>query len=211
VSDVRCLIIDLDGVIRHWDAAQFAATVASFGVEMEDFAAIAFERELLTAAMTGALTAEDWAEEIGRRTATLHDADAAAVAAGFAALGWTIDHEAVALIREVRAAGRANVALFSNASTRLEADLESCQLDGEFDVIFSSARLGLAKPDVDAFRTVARLLDVPAAACLFVDDIRSNVEGARAAGMQAEIFTTVAALRSVLERAGLVDHAAATP
>jgi putative hydrolase of the HAD superfamily len=207
MADIRGLIVDLDGVIRHWDGAHFAMTVASFGLEMEDFAAIAFERELLTAAMTGALTAEDWAEEIGRRTAALHDADAAAVAAGFAALSWSIDEEAVALVREVRAAGRASVALFSNASTRLEADLESCQIDGEFDAVFNSARLGLAKPDPDAFRTVARLLDLPVEACLFVDDTPANVEGARAAGMAAEPFTSVADLRSRLERAGLLDHA----
>jgi len=39
---------------------------------------------------------------------------------------------------------------------------------------------------------------------LFVDDTVPNVEGARAAGMQAEAFSDVETLRLLLERAGLL-------
>jgi putative hydrolase of the HAD superfamily len=100
--------------------------------------------------------------------------------------------------------------LFSNASTRLEADLESCGIDGDFDMVFNSARLGLAKPDTEAFRTVAKLLDVPVERCLFIDDTRPNVEGAREAGMRAEPFVDVDALRELLEEAGLLGGTAAS-
>ena len=68
----------------------------------------------------------------------------------------------------------------------------------------NSARLGLAKPDADAFKTVASLLGVPVARCLFVDDTRPNVEGARQAGMQAEPFTSVTELRNLLVRGDLL-------
>jgi putative hydrolase of the HAD superfamily len=157
--------------------------------------------------MTGAVVFEDWADEIGRRAGALHGCDSAALTAGWAALGWTIDHAVLDVIREIRAAGRVKVALFSNASTRLEADLESGGIDGEFDVIFNSARLGLAKPDTDAFKTVAGLLEVPVERCLFIDDTLPNVDGARAAGMQAEAFTNATALRALLVEAGLLDGA----
>jgi putative hydrolase of the HAD superfamily len=102
------------------------------------------------------------------------------------------------------------LALFSNASTRLESELASCGLDVEFDVVFNSSRLGMAKPDPEAFLTVARLLAVSPERCLFVDDRMSNVEGARAAGMQAEPFTDVASLRALLEREDLLGAAAAS-
>jgi putative hydrolase of the HAD superfamily len=160
--------------------------------------------------MTGAVVFEDWADEIGRRAGALYGCDAAAVTAGFAALGWTVDQEVVDLMREVRTTGRVKVALFSNASTRLEADLASCALDGEFDFVFNSARLGVAKPDTEAFRTVADLLGMPVERCLFVDDTLRNVEGARVAGLQAEPFTTVAELRTLLERAQLLDGSPAS-
>ncbi|HEV3225772.1 MAG TPA: HAD-IA family hydrolase [Acidimicrobiales bacterium] len=201
---VDALIVDLDGVIRHWDADHFAETVASFGLDVPAFSAIAFEPELLAGGMTGALSFDEWADEIGRRVAARHGCDAATVTRGFAALRWSVDEGVVALLREVRRARRVKLALFSNASTKLEADLESRNLHLEFDVVFNSARLGQAKPDPDAFRTVAGLLGVPVERCLFVDDTVPNVDGARAAGMQAEAFTGVRSFRSLLERAELL-------
>jgi putative hydrolase of the HAD superfamily len=210
MPDIAALIVDLDGVIRRWHGHEFTALAESVGLSQEDLGDIAFEPELLAAAMTGAVVFEDWADEIGRRAGALHGCDATVVTTGFAALGWTIDQDVLDVIREVRAAGRVKVALFSNASTRLEADLESCGIDGEFDVVFNSARLGLAKPDTEAFTTVADQLEVPVERCLFVDDTLPNVEGARRAGMQAEPFTDVAELRTLLERAGLLDGAAAS-
>ena len=201
---IDTLIIDLDGVVRHWDSAHFASTVESFGVTREQFAAEAFEAALYEQAMTGVITAEEWDAEIGRRVNARYGCNPKAVAAAFATMVWSIDEDVLALVQRVREAGKAMVALFSNASTRLEADLESCGADAAFDVIFNSARLGLAKPDPEAFRTVARALGTEPERCLFVDDTGPNVEGARAAGMQAEVFRDVAGLRSLLERAGLL-------
>lgn len=206
---VAVLIVDLDGVIRHWSNHEFEALAVAAELSLDELADIAFEPELLAAAMTGLVVFEDWADEIGRRAGALYGSDPASLAEGWRALGWTIDDRVVDVLREVRAAGRAQVALFSNASTRLEVDLESSGIHGDFDVIFNSARLGVAKPDLEAFRTVAGLLGVPLEQCLFVDDTIANVDGAAAAGMQAAPFTDVGQLRSLLERAGLLDGAAA--
>ena len=207
---IDALIVDLDGVIRHWDMEHFAATAQSLGLTREEFAAVAFTAELLDAGMIGTITFEQWADEIGRRAAERHGSDAASVSAGFSVLQWSVDHEVVALLREVREKGAAKVALFSNASTKLESDLASVALDVEFDVVFNSARLGIAKPDPQAFVTVAQRLETPVDRCLFVDDTLPNVEGARQAGMQAAAFVGVAPLRTLLAEAGLVDGAAAS-
>ena len=208
MTEIDALIIDLDGVIRHWDQQHFVETAASFGLQVDELAAIAFEKEVLDAGLTGALTFEDWADLIGRRIAAQHGCDAAAVTQAFKDLRWSVDDDVVALLREVRARGRVKLALFSNASTRLEEDLASRDLHLVFDVVFNSARLGMAKPDPEAFRTVARLLGVPTERCLFVDDTVPNVEGAREANMHAEAFVGVAPLRSLLERAELLGAAA---
>lgn len=207
MPDLDALIVDLDGVIRLWHGHELTALAESLGLSEEDLADIAFEPELLAAATIGTVAYEEWADEIGRRAGALLGCDPAAVSAGFAALGWTIDHDVVDLIREVRATGRVKVALFSNASTRLEVDLESCGIDSEFDVVFNSARLGIAKPDVEAFRRVAELLGMPVERCLFVDDTLPNVEGARLAGMRGEPFIDVVGLRSLLAEAGLLGDA----
>jgi len=71
-AGIDALIVDLDGVIRHWDNEHFVETAASFGLRGDELAAIAFEKELLDAGMTGALTFEAWADEIGRRIESQH-------------------------------------------------------------------------------------------------------------------------------------------
>jgi len=204
MADIDVLVLDCDGVVRHWDSDHFLRTAEQFGLTSEDLAAIAFEPQLLAAAMTGVLTAEAWNIEIGRRASAAHGVDAAALAEAFASLGWMIDGDVLAIVHDVRATGRARVALFSNASTRLERDLEASGIDTAFDVVFNSARLGVAKPDPAAFRIVADTLGIWPERILFVDDQAANVDGARRAGMQAEQFTGATRLRSLLEKAGLL-------
>ena len=51
--------------------------------------------------------------------------------------------------------------------------------------VFVSSRIGLRKPDREAFDFVARAMGVAAPRILFFDDALANVEGARAAGLQA--------------------------
>lgn len=204
------LIVDFDGVLRHWDLVAFGDFAAEFGLEVADVASIAFAERLLDAAMVGRLSVEAWATEIGRAAAEAHGTDADALAARFLSLPWSIDDEAVAVVREARAGQRVRVALFSNATTALEEHLGQCGLDEDFDVVFNSARLGMAKPDPAAFTHVAGLLGTSPARCLFVDDRADNVAGARAAGMRAERYASAGELRSLLEKEGMIGGAAAS-
>jgi putative hydrolase of the HAD superfamily len=57
-----------------------------------------------------------------------------------------------------------------------------------FDRQFYSCELGLAKPDPAYFTTILEELDAKASTVLFIDDTEVNVEGARSAGLNAELF-----------------------
>jgi FMN phosphatase YigB (HAD superfamily) len=48
-----------------------------------------------------------------------------------------------------------------------------------------SAEVGLHKPQPEIYLLAAERLEVEPAACLFVDDLRENCEGAEAVGMTA--------------------------
>ena len=72
------------------------------------------------------------------------------------------------------------------------------------DEVLNSSRLGLAKPDPAAYAAAAAVLGAPAGACLFIDDREENIEGARAAGMRAELFTGVGPLRDLVHASGLL-------
>lgn len=76
--------------------------------------------------------------------------------------------------------------------------------DELFDAFVLSSQVGLIKPSPQIFELTAERLNTPVGECVMIDDIPANVEGARAVGMQAILFTTNRQLESDLER--LMEH-----
>jgi epoxide hydrolase-like predicted phosphatase len=52
-----------------------------------------------------------------------------------------------------------------------------------FDAVVISGEVGLRKPDPEIYRMAAKLIEVEPTSCVFIDDIKGNVEGAEAVGM----------------------------
>ena len=69
---------------------------------------------------------------------------------------------------------------------------------------FLSFELGLVKPDQEIYEAVMRTTGLAGDAILFLDDNAINVEGARAAGLDAAQATGVESARSILEKRGLL-------
>ena len=62
-----------------------------------------------------------------------------------------------------------------------------------------SAEIGLLKPDAEIYHTHVEQFSLQPAATLFIDDSPANVEGARAAGWNAVLFTDPETLRQDLK------------
>ncbi len=73
-----------------------------------------------------------------------------------------------------------------------------------FDDLVVSGAEGVAKPDPEIFRILARRLGHGIDGVFFVDDNAANVEAARSAGMDAVRFTDAATLRQDLQARGLL-------
>jgi putative hydrolase of the HAD superfamily len=71
-----------------------------------------------------------------------------------------------------------------------------------FDHQTFSAEVKLIKPDPAIYRHSLESLRVSASEALFVDDRETNIQGARAVGMQAIRFESTAQLREDLEKLG---------
>lgn len=67
-----------------------------------------------------------------------------------------------------------------------------------------SGDIGYLKPGKDIFRYFLEKYDLKASECLFVDDTLKNVEGCKAAGIDAVQFTGADAYRSELVRRGIL-------
>jgi 2-haloacid dehalogenase len=77
-----------------------------------------------------------------------------------------------------------------------------------FAGIVVSGEEGLVKPDPAIYRRLLSRHGLAAGGCLFIDDVAANVDGARAAGMQAVQYTGAAALRAELVGRGLLPETA---
>jgi putative hydrolase of the HAD superfamily len=61
-------------------------------------------------------------------------------------------------------------------------------IDEVFDVVVDSAFVGTRKPEPEIYAITLERLGLPAAACVFLDDLEVNVEAARAAGMHGIVY-----------------------
>jgi epoxide hydrolase-like predicted phosphatase len=92
------------------------------------------------------------------------------------------DEEMVSAVRDLRRA-RIRTGLISNSWSveRYDRDL----LADLFEDVVLSAEVHLHKPQPEIYLLAAERLGVEPRACLFVDDLRENCEGAEAVGMTA--------------------------
>jgi HAD superfamily hydrolase (TIGR01509 family) len=92
-----------------------------------------------------------------------------------------------------------HLGILSNASSNKVIDqIFSAEDEMLFDAIVLSHHTGLTKPNAAMYHAIASRLDVPEADCLYFDDQERHVEGAKAAGMQAYVFTGVDDLRKTI-------------
>lgn len=116
------------------------------------------------------------------------------------------DPVVVGWIQELRSAG-IGCHLATNQHTYRRAIMHDERRYGDwFDQTFYSCDLGLAKPDPAYFTAILTALDRPATSTLFIDDNEANIDGARSAGLHAELYDLSEGhevLRDLLAKYGL--------
>ncbi|AWN22043.1 hypothetical protein DKM44_01320 [Deinococcus irradiatisoli] len=101
-------------------------------------------------------------------------------------------------VRELRALGWPTYLATNQEHHRVRYLLEDMQLAALTDGEFSSASVGVRKPDPVYFGEVARRLKLPPRQIVFWDDAPANVNAAAEAGWQAHLFTDTAHFRTVM-------------
>ncbi|GAA1700254.1 hypothetical protein GCM10009745_53790 [Kribbella yunnanensis] len=100
-----------------------------------------------------------------------------------------------ALVRRAKALGIRTALLSNSWGNTYPRDT----WDGMFDDIVISGEVGLRKPEPEIFLLAADRVNLPPAACVFVDDLQVNVDGARAVGMTGILHTSYDETRRELE------------
>jgi putative hydrolase of the HAD superfamily len=198
---IRAVLCDFDGVIRLWPNSDAERIEAEFTLPSAALAEAAFTPELLHEATTGAISDERWRERIAEMLAAQHGDRARAAVAAWIKLSGSLDHEMLEVLRQVRRT--ASVVLVTNATSRLERDLDSLGIREVFDAIANSSALGAVKPQAEIFERAAALVNVPLADCVFIDDQPRHLEAARAAGVSAIHHRGASETRRALAALGL--------
>jgi putative hydrolase of the HAD superfamily len=91
-------------------------------------------------------------------------------------------------IADLRAMNIATAICTNNvrALSRWRSDMNA---DDLVDVVIDSSEVGMRKPEARMFHHVADQLSCAPSACLFLDDMQANVDGARAIGMHTILVT----------------------
>ena len=183
---IRGLIFDFGGVITNmrWDVAR--RLEEEHALERNALLRTLYDSEDWRAVELGEGDIEVWRlaahrrleETAGRELPPLHQQWRDA---------WGLIEENLALLRALRPPYRAGI--LSNADISLEDRMrDGLGIHHLFDMVISSAVVGMAKPDHRIYRLAAERLGLEAGECVFIDDSDRNVAAAREVGMAAVHF-----------------------
>lgn len=111
--------------------------------------------------------------------------------------------ESEALLRELSASGYGIYAITDNVHEIVAMLKERHDFWPLFRKVAVSAELGVMKPDPTIYRWLLEKADIVPEESVFLDDVERNVEGARALGMKALVFTDAAQARRDLGELGV--------
>ena len=197
----QAVLFDFGGVlVRTESQASRRQWEARLGLAPGALSGVVFDSETARRATLGELPVEAVWAAVAERFSLDAEATAALRQDFFA--GDRLDETLVALVKSLRPHYR--TAILSNAwGGARQAFSDIYGLHNAVDDMIISAEVGLAKPDARIYHLAARRLGVPPEAAVLVDDFVENVEGARAAGLQAIRFTPDLDLRAALVEAGV--------
>jgi putative hydrolase of the HAD superfamily len=92
------------------------------------------------------------------------------------------------LMRELKTRGLTMALLTNNVREWEPLWRSMLPIDEVFETVVDSAFVGCRKPEAQIYELTLERIGIPAEACLFIDDITTNCEGAEAAGMNAIHF-----------------------
>ena len=197
------VLFDVGGVLltNGWDHRERALVLEQFGLDRDEFEALnklhypEWER--------GATTVNVYLDRtvFYQPRAFSHDEFFRAICAQSAPL----ENGALGILSEVAASKKCMVGLLNNEARETnEFRFEKFGLRAMVQVAFSSCYLNQRKPDPAIYRCALDILGVPPARVLFIDDRPENAAAAAAQGIRAIRFEGADALRSELDRLGVL-------
>lgn len=194
---IRAVVLDLDGVIRHFPFGHSDEIEHRHRLEIGILDATAFSQPLLTTVTTGVISRRQWIRQIGQIVGSYD-----------AANEWgeqipRVDQPILQLMDILRNRG-ITVAILTNGTDTISDEVVSQGIWEHVDHVFNSASIGYIKPDQRIFKHVLEALDFKGPEVIFTDDSQSKLCGADELGFKTHHFLGVEPLREALTNAGVL-------
>ena len=202
----KVLLVDLDGVIRHWRQLDSQIEV-EHGLPIGAIRKAAFASNHLDPAITGRISDEEWRSQIAQYLGSTYGVLTTAQAIEqWSAQPVEVDQRVLSLLRACESV--AKIVLVTNATSRLASDLQALGIANHFSAIINSSEIGVAKPDAAFFQAALHRAQATPRQALFIDDTFANVEAAQNLGIRSHRFIGYTELSSFLREAGVLPETA---
>lgn len=199
---IKCAFFDFDGVLRNWDYGE-EGLEEKFGIPLQSIREVAFAPENLNPAVRGEIADEEWRDNVRRILIDrFPENDAPGVWEAWSSRTGELFPDVLEIIQECKS--KLPVGLMTNATTRLNADLETLGLADLFDHVINGAEVGIMKPEPGIFKHAVSVAGVKPSEAFFTDDKAENVEAAKRLGYVGHVFENPEGLRSSLASAGVL-------
>ncbi|WNE95505.1 HAD-IA family hydrolase [Streptomyces luomodiensis] len=199
------LLLDMNGVIRHFDDSGAAAGEALAGLPSGTIREYAYQHPSYELAKVGVMDNRQWVSDVRRRLVADFGHHAENAVEAWCEDRGTVDGDALATIRRIRR--EVPVGVLSNFTDALHADMVFHGMVDEFDYVFPSHDIRVQKPSPLAYLTAVERMSLEVGDVIFFDDQPAYVAGARAAGLSAFLFTSWDRVVEELDRHGVhVSH-----
>ena len=198
---IDVVVFDIGGVLLDWSPDYLYADLIPDEEQRNWFLTEVTTREWNHQQDAG----RPWAEAIAELTA-LHPEHAEWIEAydtGWLKMVKGLFEDTVAVVTELRELGIPTYALTNFSAEKWEVAKETFPILTEFDGEVVSGVEQTTKPDEKIYRILLERFHLDAARTFYTDDVQYNVDGARAVGLDAELFTGAAQLREQLFARGL--------
>ena len=199
---IKCVFFDFDGVLRNWDPGIYGIE-EKFGIPLDAVREAAFSKDSVDPAVRGEITDEEWRSNVATRLSNLYpDKDVQGVVDHWSSFTGELVPEVLSIIKECKAVTK--VALFTNATSRLNQDLKALEIDDLFDYVVNASEAGSAKPEPEIYKYALNLAGVDSEEAFFVDDKENMIATAVQLGWTGHVFDGAQGLRSALSTAGVL-------
>ena len=198
---VDVVVFDIGGVLLDWSPDYLYGELIPDAAEREHFLTNIANGEWNKQQDAG----RSWSEAVAELS-SLHPEHAEWIEAydkGWLKMVKGVLADTVELITEIREKKIPNYALTNFSHEKWEVAKAAFPILAEFDgEVVSGAEL-TTKPDEKIYRILLERFDLDPARTFYTDDVQVNVDGARAVGIDAELFTDADTLRRQLRERGL--------